>query len=142
VSDSTQLLADANYDIDDQRLGRGDIGLAVARDPRLRYYAGMRYTDDVDSAMGTFGVDYRINRKYSVSAFEQYDLSFDGGRNMSTSVTITRKLPRWYAAFTFSYDTTDDNDELTLMVSFWPEGVDEVRLGGGKLSLLGSSDKN
>ena len=142
ISDSTQVLADANYDIDDQQLGRGDVGIAVARDPRLRYYAGMRYTDDVDSAMGTFGVDYQISKKYTVSAFEQYDFSFDGGQNMSSSVTITRKLPRWYAAFTFSYDTTSDNDELTLMMSFWPEGIEEVKLGGGKMTLLGRSDKN
>jgi len=140
ISDSTLLLADANYDLDDQRLGRGNIGLAVQRDPRLRYYAGMRYTDDLDSAVGTFGINYKINRKYSISAFEQYDFAFRDGRNLATAVTITRKLPRWYAAFTFAYETTDN--EVTLLISFWPEGIEEVRLGSGKLAILGRSEEN
>ena len=140
ISDATMLLADANYDMDDKRLGKGNIGLAVQRDPRLRYYAGMRYIDDLDTAVGTLGVNYKINRKYSVSFFEQYDFAFDSGKNLATSLTITRKLPRWYAEFTISFDQSDD--DLTLLVTFWPEGIDEVRIGAGKLSLLGSSDKN
>jgi len=140
ISDATTLLADANYDIDDQRLGRGNIGLSVVRDPRLRYYAGIRYIDDLESAVGTFGVNYKINRKYSISAFEQYDFAFGNGRNLSTSVTITRKFPRWFGAFTFSYDSSDN--EATILLTFWPEGIPEVRIGGAKLSLLGQSDKN
>ena len=140
ISDSTTLLADMNYDMDDRQFARGNIGLAVQRNPRLRYYAGMRYVDDVDSAVGTFGADYQINRKYKISAFQQYDFAFRNGTNMSSSVTITRKFPRWYGAFTFSYDNIDR--ELTLLITFWPEGIEEVRVGAGKLSLLGQSDKN
>ena len=140
ISDATTLLSDFNYDIDDRRLGRGNIGLAVRRDPRLRYYAGVRYIDDLNSAVGTFGVDYEINRKYSISAFEQYDFAFRDGRNLSTSLTITRKFPRWYTAFTFSYDNS--TNEITLMISVWPEGISEARLGTGKLALLPRSDEN
>ncbi len=140
ISDSTTLLADLNYDIDDQRFARGNLGLAVVRDPRLRYYAGIRYIDDVDSAVGTFGINYRINRKYSISAFQQYDFAFRGGENLATSVSIIRKLPRWYAAFTFTYDRA--TQDVTLLITFWPEGIPEVRLGGAKLALLSRSDKN
>ncbi|MHC4295392.1 MAG: LPS-assembly protein LptD, partial [Planctomycetota bacterium] len=109
LSDSTTLLADVNFDIDDKRLGRGNIGFAVQHDPRLRYYAGARYIDDLNSAVGTFGVSYKINRKYTIAAFEQYDFAFRDGRNLSTSVTITRKFPRWYSAFTFSYDNSTND---------------------------------
>ena len=140
ISDSTMLLADGYYDIDDKQFGRGNIGLAVQRDPRLRYYAGFRYIDDLDSAVGTFGINYKINRKYSISAFEQYDFAFDNGRNLSTTVTITRKFPRWFAGFTFSYDNSQN--ELTVLLTFWPEGIPEVRIGGSRLTLLGQSDKN
>ena len=140
ISDATTLLADGNYDLDDKQFARGNIGLAVQRDPRLRYYAGARYIDDADSAVGTFGLNYKISRKYSISAFEQYDFAFEDGRNLSTSLTITRKFPRWYGAFTFSYDNS--NNEMTLLITFWPEGIEEVRIGGGKLSLLGRSDSN
>ena len=142
ISDSTALLTDANYDIESGELGKGNVGIAVSRDPRLRYYAGMRYTEAVNSAAGTFGVNYQINRKYSISTFEQYDFKFDDGRNLSTNVTITRKLPRWYAAFTFSHDNSAADNEVTLLVTFWPEGIEEAKIGGGKLALLGGSEKN
>jgi len=142
ISDSTVLLADCNYDLDNKQLAKANIGIAVSRDPRLRYYAGLRYIDDVGSAVGTFGVNYQINRKYSISVFEQYDFAFDGGRDLSNSVTITRKLPRWYAAFTFSQDRSYGNGDVTMLITFWPEGIEEVKIGGGKLTLLGSSSKN
>jgi len=140
ISDSTLLMADANYDIDSGRVRRHNIGLAVRRDPRLRYYLGLRRILDMDSTVGTLGMSYQLSRKYSVSFFEQYDFDFDGKKNLSTSLTLTRKLPRWYAAFTFSYNQTDD--EVTLLLTFWPEGVSEVRIGSGALSLLGGSDEN
>jgi len=140
VSDSTTFLADLNHDIDTGRLRRANVGLAVVRDPRLRYYLGLRYIRDLDSSIGLFGFSYRINRKYSVQFVEQYDFDFDGRRNMLTEFTITRKLPRWYAAFTFRYNTVDDN--LTLALSLWPEGIPEARMQSGRLSLYESSDMN
>ena len=102
--------------------------------------AGVRYIDDVNTAVGTFGVEYRINRKYSISAFEQYDFSFSNGENLSTNLTITRKFPRWYGAFTFGYDNS--RGEVTLKFAFWPEGIEEFRVGGGRTSILGRSDRN
>ncbi|MDY6912995.1 MAG: LPS assembly protein LptD [Planctomycetota bacterium] len=158
ISDSTTLMTDGNYDFGRGELTRANIGLAVRRDPRLRYYLGMRYLrfgrvlvrdrfsptgfryDKPDSLINTVGFNYKISRKYSLSVFEQYDFDYDGGRNLATSITLTRKLPRWYVAFTFEYDATDD--ELTMLLTFWPEGIPEVRVGGGRLSLLGGSRKN
>ncbi len=140
ISDSTTLLADANHDLNTGRLRRANVGFAVSRDPRLGYYVGVRYIRDLDSAIGVFGFRYKINRKYSVTFFEQYDMDFDGGRNMATSISIVRKLPRWYAAFTFAYNTT--YNDVTLYLSLWPEGVPEVTVGSGRMSLLGESDMN
>ncbi|MCD4700108.1 MAG: hypothetical protein K8R91_06010, partial [Phycisphaerae bacterium] len=68
------------------------------------------------------------------SAFEQHDFDFDGGENLSTRVTLTRKFPRLYMAFTFGYDKT--YDDVTLMVSVWPEGISEARFGTSKVGLL------
>ncbi len=140
ISDATALIAKANYDIDDKRLGTGSIGFAVQRSPRLSYLAGCRYIDAADSAVGTFGVNYQINKKYSISAFEQYDFAFRDGRNLSSTVAITRKWSRWYSSFVFSYDSSQN--EATMLINFWPEGVPEVSLGGAKLGLLGSSSDN
>ena len=142
LSDSTTFLADMNYDIDDGKIDRASAGLAVVRDPRLAYYAGMRLLPDMDSAVGAFGVKYQINRKYSITAFEQYDFDFRGKTNLATSVSIVRKFPRWYTAVTFIFDQTDQGDDFGVMISFWPEGVPEVQFGSGRMSLLGRSDEN
>lgn len=140
TSHATTFLADANYDVDDKELGRASVAVAVVRNPRLRYYAGMRMIDDLDSAVGTFGFNYKINPKYELSLFEQYDFNYKGGENLATSLTLTRKLPRWYVACTFVYD--ERYDDVGLYVTFWPEGVPEVSIGAGRLSLLGRSERN
>jgi len=134
VSDSTTVLAGANYDTDSGKLGRGNIGVAVSRDPRLRYYAGLRCIEALDSSVGTFGLFYRINRKYSLNFFQQYDFDLEGGRNQATSVTIVRKFPRLYTAVTFVYDRTQN--DVGVVFSIWPEGIPEVNIGGSRLSLL------
>jgi len=143
LSDTTTFLADLNWDTDDGRIERAAAGLSIVRSPRLAYYAGMRIIRDMDSAIGTFGAKYRINRKYTISFFEQYDFDFRGRRNLATNVSIVRKLERWYAAVTFTFDQSDEGDTFGLMLSLWPEGVPEVRIGGGTRSaLLKKSDMN
>ena len=137
VSDSTTILADANYDVDTGGLGRGNIGVAVSRDPRLRYYLGIRAIRDLDSAVGTFGMKYKLNRKYTLNFFEQYDFDFDGGENQATSLSIVRKFPRLYMAFTFVFDRTQN--DVGLFVTVWPEGIEEIRIGGTRVSLLQGS---
>jgi len=140
ASDSTTVLGDLNYDTDSGRLGRGNIGVAISRIPRLRYYVGLRYISPAESSVGTFGVNYKLNRKYSVNLFEQYDFDLDSGRNVATSVSLVRKFSRVYVAFTFVYDRTQD--DVGLVMSLWPEGIPEARIGGARLSLLqgGSSE--
>jgi hypothetical protein len=104
----------------------------------VRYYLGIRSIEALDSTMGTLGVKYVISRKYTLSFFEQYDFDYEGGRNQATSLTLTRKFPRIYTAFTFAYDRTQE--DVTLMVSVWPEGIPEFRVGGARMSLLRGGD--
>ncbi|KKM46762.1 hypothetical protein LCGC14_1559310, partial [marine sediment metagenome] len=132
ISDATTFLADGNYDTDSGRLGTGSVGLAVARTPRLGYYAGLRCIGELDSSVGTLGLRYRINRKYTVNVFEQYDLDFRGGQNEVTVATLVRKFSRLHTAFTFAYDRA--MDEVTVVFSIWPAGIPEIRLGGGRLA--------
>ena len=92
------------------------------------------------AAVGTVGGYYKINRKYFVSAFQQYDFRYNDGSNLATSVSFVRKFPRWYVAFSFSY--VEATDEVTFVISFWPEGVPELNIGSGHLETLGISRKN
>ncbi len=141
ISDSTTFLADLNYDTNRGKIGRAAAGLSVVRSPRLAYYAGMRVVPDMDSAIGIFGAKYKINRKYSVSFFEEYDFDFRGKRNLATNLSIVRKLPRWYVAVTFTFDQSNEGDSLGMMISFWPEGIPEVRIGA-RSDMFGKSDEN
>ncbi|MFA6134951.1 MAG: LPS assembly protein LptD [Phycisphaerae bacterium] len=141
VSDSTAFLSDLNYDIKDGSVAKADAGLAIARDPRVRYYLGWRYINELDSSLGIFGVNYKLSRKYTLSVFEQYDFRFKNGQNEATNVALIRQFNRYYVAGTFTYvqgRATSGNFGLAI----WLEGVPEALLGNNNLNMLGSSDRN
>jgi len=143
VSDSTAFLSNLNYDLNRGIIGQADAGVALSRDPRARYYAGWRWLRDLDSELGTFGLNYQLTRKYSFSAFEQYDFDFDGGRNTATNVSLIRKFERWYAGVTVTFiQRRAQDDEVAVMLTLWPEGVPELRLGSRQLDVFGSSQEN
>jgi hypothetical protein len=108
--------------------------VAVARDPRLRYYVGLRRIPDLDASVGTFGVNYKINRKYEVSVFEQFDFASANGHNNVSSISLIRKFPRWYGALSYVYDRATGS--TSFLVSVWPEGMPEASLGGNRISPL------
>ena len=120
------------------------MGLTVKRSPRFKYYLGFRAINALDSRVGTVGFTYKLSKKYTLSVFEQYDFDFHGGKNVATSVRLVRKFPRWYAGFTFVFEQTEDEDEIGLYLTFWPEGIPEFRVSSGRLGPVSrsSSDEN
>ncbi len=140
ISDATTFLADGNFDTETGQVRRWNLGLAVSRDPRLSYFLGIRRIADLDSAVGTAGVRYRINRKYSVNFFQQIDMDYDGSRSMGTSISLIRKFPRWYVGTTFVMDGR--TDDVGIFLTLWPEGIPEFRLGSGRASFVSQSDLN
>ncbi|MHC4561899.1 MAG: LPS-assembly protein LptD [Planctomycetota bacterium] len=140
ISDSTTFLAEVNIDTEECRIGRSGIGLAVQRSPRLQYYVGLRTIDDLDSAIATLAFTYQLSRKYTVNFVQQYDFDYRGGDNLVTSLTLVRKFPRWYMGVTGTYDARWD--DYTIMLNLWPEGVPEVGIRTGQMSLLNRSEKN
>jgi len=143
ISDATAFLANANYDLNRGIVGQADAGIAVQRDPRLRYYLGWRALKDLDTSLATVGFNYKLSRKYSVSFFEQYDLDFNSGQNQATSISIIRQLPRWFAGVTFTFiQGMAEGDDVGIMLTIWPEGVPEVQMGSQRMNMLGKSEKN
>jgi hypothetical protein len=140
ISDSTLFLADTTYDVDDHKFDRYDFGLCIQRDPRLEYFLGLRSMQPLDSTVGTAGINYQLTEKYRMSLFEQYDFQFNGGHNYTTGFTIARKIERWYGALTAVYNQT--NNEVAVYLTFWPEGVPELKIGSSRLNFLGSSTSN
>ncbi|MFB3893655.1 MAG: hypothetical protein ACE15C_16705 [Phycisphaerae bacterium] len=140
ISDATSFLGYLNWDLPTNEIGLADAGFSLSRDPRLRYYIGYRYIRDLAAEVGTFGINYKINRKYSISLFEQYDFKFNNGENLASSLSVIRKFERWYAAITLSFDQR--NNQAFLYVTIWPEGIPEIKIGGERLSLFGGSSNN
>ncbi|NLF30302.1 MAG: hypothetical protein GX591_05360, partial [Planctomycetes bacterium] len=117
-----------------------DLGVAVQRDPRYRWYLGTRYIDDLESWVWTAGLNYRLSSKYELSAFQQYDIDFDNGRNLQSRVSLIRKFPRWYVALSVVVDAT--TNDTSVLLTLWPEGIPEWRIGGGRINTWAPSQLN
>jgi hypothetical protein len=142
VADGTAFMAETNFDLESKDIAWYTLGLSVQRAPRLKYYFSWRAVKELDSAVGTVGVDYRVSEKYTLRALEQYEFDHRDTRNLITRFSIIRKLPRWNVAVTLSYDRSIvEQDEVSAMVSVWPEGIGEVQLGGERFELLGKTDE-
>ncbi len=140
LSDATALLGDMNYDLNDSEIGLANLGLAVQRDPRYRWYLGTRYIDDLDSWVWTGGLNYRLSAKYEFSGFQQYDIDFDEGRNLQTRLSLIRKFPRWYVAVSVVVDAA--TDDTSILLTLWPEGIPEWRIGRGRVGTWQASELN
>ncbi len=140
VSDATTLLLDTNFDVDSGNLAVTNGGVSVVRDPRLAYYLGVQQIKDLESTVGEFAVRYKIDRKYTVGLFQQYDFNSSDGSNQVTSLTLTRKFSRLYVSFTMVYERVRGG--ASVFISVWPEGISEIRLGGSRFTMFGTSDDN
>ena len=51
MSDTTSIIDDVAWNLDAQDLATAAVGLAVQREPRLRYFAGLRYIGEINSTL-------------------------------------------------------------------------------------------
>lgn len=135
ISDSTVLLHDANWDLNDGQLDVSNLSLAVERSPRLAYFLGWRMIDETNSNLLGGGINYRLSPKHTVALRESFDLQ--RGETEEFNIIYIRKLPRWYLAFTFELDETED--DVGVSVAIWPEGLPEFTLGAKRYGGLAHS---
>jgi len=134
VSDTTAVLADAQYSMDDAKLTTGSIGLAANRD-RVSYFLGLRYIDsgeflaqtaagdflpkNLKSSIVTGAINYELSPKYTIGLRQSFD--FSSSEQVLSNITLIRHFDRWYAAITFRVDYVSDDDGIFFNV--WPEGL-------------------
>ena len=135
LSDSTAVLYDFNFDLNDNSYDRHNIAVAVERNPRLAYIFGVRYAGDIDLALVGGGFNYKLNEKHITAVRFWHDVN--RGDLGEIAVAYIRKMPRWYAGLNFEYDAIDDDFRVSL--SLWPEGVPEWTLGSRRFSGLSTS---
>ncbi len=119
VSDTTIVIGDFYWNADEAEIATTSIGVAVARTPRLAYFVGTRYIEELDTNIVTFSTNYVLTAKYSVNFVQSFDFSRDN--NVYSSASVTRRFDRFYA--TVAVYSNSNTDESGFRVFVLPEGV-------------------
>jgi hypothetical protein len=119
VSDTTILLGDVQYNMDEQQLATAAIGMIARRDTRVAYFAGVRYIEDLDSSIITLALSYELTRKYTVGFRQSYD--FGDSDNVYSSLSFQRRFDRFLMMLTAYDNSTDDSQGISFGV--FPEGL-------------------
>ncbi|MEN6383746.1 MAG: hypothetical protein ABFD79_00955 [Phycisphaerales bacterium] len=135
VSDTTAILSDFNWDVEDADIEQFNVGVSRTVWPNLSVYIGHRYLrsvvidDEKGSSAFTFAATYKLNPRYSLSFSHQYDYKRNG--LIATEVSLIRRYNRLYYAL--SYGVDESLDRRTISLTIWPEGVGELATGNRNL---------
>lgn len=119
LSDTTIVLSDAAWNIDQQSLATVSAGLLVGRSDRVSYYTGVRYIGQLDSTIASFTANYQLTSKYSVNLGASIDLAETDSKG--GTLTIVRRFDRFSLAVRTYYDATEDQGGVEFAV--YPEGL-------------------
>jgi hypothetical protein len=114
ISDNTIVLADAQQNLNENRLATAAIGLLVRRDERLTYFVGNRYIDELNSNITTVAFTYELSSKYLVAASQSYD--FGLAQNVSSSIAFIRQFDALQVEVSLSHDSTSDETSFNFNV--------------------------
>jgi hypothetical protein len=119
ISDTTVMLADTQWNADKQNLATAGVGMVARRDYHIGYFIGMRYIEELNSAVTTVAASYELSKKYSLGFRESFDFSNDG--NVYSAITVRRRFDRFFAMLTV-YNNSNDG-ESGFSVGLFPEGL-------------------
>ncbi len=132
VSDSTILLSDFAWNIEQQSLATVSAGMLVGRGDRVNYYTGVRYIGQLDSTIASFTASYQLTSKYAINFGASVDLS--NTQSKGGTITVVRRFDRFSLALRAYYDATEDQGGFEF--ALYPEGL-SGGVGSGQLSALG-----
>lgn len=135
LSDTATLLADANWDLNDNTLDLFNATYAVEYTPRFSYLLGYRRIGDTDSNLFALGANYEMNSKYRLAIRGYYDIERSEVERFD--ITVVRRWPRWYSALTFGLDNIQDT--ISINFSAWPEGAPRLALGSRRYTGLATT---
>jgi hypothetical protein len=139
VSDSTVILSNLYYDLQSNWVQQFDFGLTHLCWPNLSLYIGDRYLKQIEildhkgSNVFTFAATYTIDPRYTIAFSEQYDFKYEA--NIRSEITLIRHYHRIYWAIT--YNTDESLRRHAIVLSIWPEGVEEMAIGPRRYMGLG-----
>lgn len=122
LTDTTVILSDGSYNLDDNVLATASIGVAVQRGDRLSYYAGMRYIEPIDANLVTLAASYQVSPKYTLIGSTSFGIGDDD--RVYAVGSIQRHYDRFTTVLSIRYDKVEDIGGISFSVI--PHG-----LGGG-----------
>jgi len=141
LSDTTCLLGDASWNMDQRELATESIGLAVNRGDRVTYYLGQSYIESYvapSTALRQYQqplsdllsayVSYELTTKYTLQLGESYDMG--PSHDVTSTFTLIRKFDRYEVAASIYHDDLNRNNGFN--VTFIPEGMNKA-LGANSL---------
>jgi len=149
LSDTMTVLSDMNFDINSGNVQQFNVGVSRYVYPDISYYVGSRYLRPVlirvdENGDGTVDINeegshafvtaitYRISPRYAVSFAQEYN--FDFGKSVRSDFALIRQYHRLFYALTVSLDQSLKRNSV--MISVWPQGVDELAVGSRKYTGL------
>jgi hypothetical protein len=130
ISDTTAVVADAGYSLEDDELVTLASGLIVSRDDRLSYSIGGRYVEPLDLLLAVGSINYQLSQRYTLAAGASYDVEVSDIRD--TNVYITRHFDRFFINVGVYLDRIDDDSGIRFMIA--PIGFRELSLSSGQLN--------
>jgi hypothetical protein len=118
ISDSTEIITDAEYNLDQRTLATASAGFAVQRGERISYFLGQRYIEPLKSNITTFAANYQLTSKYTLSFRQSFD--FGLSRNVASEISFIRHFDRFFASVSIRYDEIGNNSGF--MINLIPEG--------------------
>lgn len=119
ISDTTALLGDVQYNLDQMELATTSLGLAVRRDARLSYFVGARYIGQINSTIATLTANYELSTKYTLNFVQSYN--FSDNENQTSSVGLIRRFDRFFITVNAFYDAVEDESGFRFAIV--PEGL-------------------
>ena len=114
------LLADESYNLQESSLATTSIGLAARRNPRVTYFAGLRYIEPLDSNIMTLSMAYELSRKYLLGVTQSYDFG-EQSNNVGSSVEVTRRFDKFFISVRVYHDSISDESGVSFLL--YPEGL-------------------
>ncbi len=123
ASESTAILADAQYNLDERTMATRSAGLVVQRGDRMTYYVGNRYIHDLNSNILSFLMNYELSTRYTLGFGQSYDYGSD--QNVTSNASVMRRFDAFYMIFSVRYDDAsgDQGFFVSLRPNYMPPGA-------------------
>jgi hypothetical protein len=119
LSDTTVLLSDMQYNLDEQTLATASIGMIAERGDRTKYFLSMRWIDPLSSRIASLAMTYQLTPKYTIGGRFAYD--FGDSSDVYTSMSIQRKFDRFFVLVSVFNDA--NSGESGFNFGIYPEGL-------------------